>query len=140
MGLGQRPLGLLAHLGGERIAAGQPAAGVHDGERHAGPFCGQHLAVTGDAGLFFDHGRPLADDAVHQRRLAHIGPPGDHHHRQPGERQRAGVLGERFGFDAHAAQADRNEVPSSAARSDERSRRSIGSASASFGPPHASVW
>ena len=108
VGLGQGPFGLLAHLGVERVASGQPAAGVHDGEGHADPLGRQHLAVAGDAGLLLDHGRPLAHDAVDQGRLADVGPPGHDDHGQLPGLAAGPVLGPPR-VDAHAAQADRNE-------------------------------
>ena len=58
VGLGQGALGLLAHLGVERVARGQPPAGVHDGERHAGPLGREHLAVPGHPCLLLDDGGP----------------------------------------------------------------------------------
>ena len=83
------------------VAAGQPAAGVHDGEGNAGPVGRQDLAVAGDPLLLLDHGRPAPDDPVDERGLAHVGATGDHDHRE-----------------RHAAHAGRNDVPSRARRSD----------------------
>ena len=89
VGFGQRPLGLLAHLRIQRVATGQPAAGVHDGEGHAGPLGRQDLAVTGDARLLLDDGGPFAHNPVDQRRLADVGPTGHHHHGQDAVRARS---------------------------------------------------
>ena len=74
VGLGDGPLGLAADLAVERGPAGQPTAGVDDGELPAGPLGVEELAVAGDAGSLLDDGLPAADDAVDQRALAHVGP------------------------------------------------------------------
>ena len=60
--------------------AGQPAAGVDDGEVPPGPLGVEQLAVPGDARALLDDGLAPADDPVDQRALADVGPAdhGDH--------------------------------------------------------------
>ena len=132
IGLGQGSFGLLADLGRQRVTAGQPAAGVHDGEGHTGPFGREDLAVAGDPRFFLDDSGPLPHNAVDQGGFAHIGAPGYHDHREFA-RRRAGrtrvvcvlvdgvlvaSLRRVLGLGGHAAQADRNGVPSRAARNE----------------------
>ena len=71
------PLGLGADLAVEAVAAGQPAAGVDDGELAPGPLGVEELAVPGHARALLDDGLPPADDAVDQGGLADVGPPDD---------------------------------------------------------------
>ena len=77
VGVAHGGLDLAADLGLEVGAAGHPAAGVDDAERHAEPLGLERLAVAGDARAVLDDGRLLADDAVEQRRLADVGPADD---------------------------------------------------------------
>ncbi len=81
VGLVHGPLGLVAHLGLEVAPAGQPAAGVDEGEGDAVPLGVEDLAVPGDPRRLLDHGRPPPDDPVDQRGLADVGPP-DHGHQR----------------------------------------------------------
>ena len=71
----------VAHLGLEHVAPGEPTTGVHDRERHAGPLGLENLAVAGHPLLLFDHRGTAPDDAVHERGLADVGPPGHDNHR-----------------------------------------------------------
>ena len=108
VGLRDGPLGLAAHLVVEPVAGRQPAAGVD--EREGRPF---HSASTTlrsrvTPGLLLDDRLAPADDAVHERRLADVGPPDDGHH---GRGQ------------AHAARAGRrSDTPSVATTSTGRGR------------------
>ena len=74
-------------LGRHELVEGQatylPPARVDQGELPARPLRVQRLAVTGNAGAFFDDRLPPPHDPVDQRRLAHIGPPHDGHDRTP---------------------------------------------------------
>ena len=81
VGRADRGLGLRGHLGRERgrlggepgFARPQPTAGVDEHERAAVPLGNELAPVAGDARpLFHDRGA-LADDAVHERRLADVG-------------------------------------------------------------------
>ena len=95
LGLTDGPLALLADLGVELAAAGQPTAGVDQHEGLALPLGLDLLAVAGDARALLDDGLAPADDAVHQRRLAHVGAAHDGDHGQ--------VAGRRARSRAHRA-------------------------------------
>ena len=77
VGLVDGPFGLEADLAGQRFVGADPPAGVDDQEGPPDPFRLDHLAVPGDPGLFLDDRLPAPDDPVHQRALAHVGPPDD---------------------------------------------------------------
>ena len=66
VGLGQRPLGLIADLGLQLVAPGQPTSGVHHFEGDPGPLGREHLPVARHALLLLDHGGACSYDPVHQ--------------------------------------------------------------------------
>ena len=70
VGLGDGPLGLRAHLGVEGVAGGQPAAGVDDVKGTPAHSASSTLRSRVTPGSLLDDGRPTADDAVDERRLA----------------------------------------------------------------------
>ena len=104
-GVGHGLLGLAGHLGIERVAAGQPAAGVDEREGTTLPLGVDHLAVPGDAGPLLDDGLAPPDDAVEQRRLAHVGATDDGDGRQGGRDDATGIGRRRVGADRRRAVA-----------------------------------
>ena len=79
VGLVERRLALGRHLGIEVVAALGPPAGVDQHEAPSGPGGLGLVAVAGDAGALLDDRLASADDAVEQRRLAHVGTADDRH-------------------------------------------------------------
>ncbi len=82
-------------LGGDRCVdatrVGLPAPGVDHREPAAVPFGLVGDAVAGDTRGVLHHGFTPPEDAVDERRLAHVGPPDDRQHgqrRQVGDRVR----------------------------------------------------
>ena len=84
VGLVHGPLALTAHLLVEHGAAGHPTAGVDEAELGPLPLGVDLLAVAGDARLLLDDRGPVADDAVQQGGLAHVGAAHDGDHGQLG--------------------------------------------------------
>jgi hypothetical protein len=86
VGRGRRDLGLGADPRRDAFRLRVPPPGVDEGEPASRPARVVRDAVSGDAGDVLDDGLTAAEDAVHQRRLADVGPSDDRD-----DRQRAGV-------------------------------------------------
>ena len=72
VGRRQRRLGLLGHLGLERVARFEPAAGIHDIERDATPFDLDGLAIARHAAVLFHDRHALAGETVDEGALADV--------------------------------------------------------------------
>ncbi len=77
-------LDLARHFAVEVGATGQPSAGVDEQEGVAEPLGFHRLAVARHAGAVFDDRHLLAEHAVEQRALAHVGAADDDDYRQVG--------------------------------------------------------
>lgn len=84
--------GLLGDLLLQTLRIGFPPAGVLHHEAAARPVGVIGHPVAGYPGDVLHHRFPAPEDPVHQRRLAHVGPPDDGHHRRRGEFLLIGVF------------------------------------------------
>ena len=80
-----RDLGLRRDRRVDPLRVGLPATGVDDREPAAQPLGLVGDAVAGDAGGVLDDGLAPAQDAVHERGLAHVGAADDREHGQRGQ-------------------------------------------------------